>query len=151
MMVKIKFLIIFIIFSFNVFANSPNELDRIFVKILDMRLEHPTIVISQVILETGHLESDLFKSNNNMFGMKRSGNRATTSTKMINGYKYYDHWECSLIDYGLLQMAYYKDLSREEYFQKLSKSYSSSDNYVATLKEIENNLHKYLTEHSLVL
>lgn len=157
-MAKLKFLLILLILSFNLSAKDchreaphPTLLDSVFIQIVKMRLEHPTIVMSQVIIESAHLESKLFEQNNNMFGMRQSGQRATTSLRMLGGYKYYDNWQQSLMDYALLQMAYYRGLTREEYFDQLGQRYASALNYVKVLKEVEKNLCNYLTEHSLVL
>ena len=146
---RIKLLFIFFTISMSALSNKPTQLDSVFIEVLSMKLEHPTIVISQVILESNHMRSELFVQNNNMFGMKQSGQRATTSTVIVGGYKYYEDWRESLIDYALLQMAYYKGLSREEYFAKLSRVYASADKYTETLRKVEKNLPRYLTKHSL--
>lgn len=115
-------------------------LDSIYTEILKLRLDHPTIVFSQVLLETGNLTSDLYKTNNNLFGMRVSGNRATTSIKIVNGYKWYKDWRESLIDYSLLQMAFYKDKSEEEYFNQLSRAYAQDASYIDKLKKIREKL-----------
>lgn len=150
-MEKFKFFFILLLFSITAQAELPNQLDSVFIEILNMKLEHPTIVMSQAIVESGHMQSGLFFRNNNLFGMKQSGQRATVTNKMKDGYKYYSHWKESVYDYALLQMSYYKGLTREEYFAKLSRSYASAEKYIETIKKVEKNLDKYLTEHSLVL
>lgn len=123
----------------SIYSNQPT-LDSIYNEILNLRMDYPNIVFSQVLLETGTLTSSLYKTNNNLFGMKVSGSRATTSTKIINGYKWYPHWRESLIDYALLQMAFYRVKSEEEYFQRLGSVYASDHNYVKKLKDIHNKL-----------
>lgn len=121
--------------------NSPQSLiDSIYTEILIMRIEHPTIVFAQVLLETGYLTSDLFISNNNLFGMKASGSRATTSNVIVNGYKYYPTWRESLIDYALLQMAFYRRIDEDEYFKRLSSSYASDPNYIKKIQNIQKTL-----------
>lgn len=111
-------------------------LDSIYSEILNLRLDHPNIVFAQVLLETGYLSSELYKNNNNLFGMKISGSRATTSTKIVGGYKWYPNWRESLLDYALLQMSFYRRLSEEEYFKKLSTTYASDHGYINKLKEL---------------
>ena len=108
--------------------------DSIYTEILNLRLDHPEIVYQQIIHETGNLSSSIFKSNHNLFGMRASGNRATTSNKVVNGYKWYSSWRESLLDYALFQMAYYKNLEKDEYYSKLSKSYAEDENYITLLK-----------------
>lgn len=123
------------------FEGPPQSLvDSIYTEILLMRIEHPTIVFAQILLETGYLTSDLFISNNNMFGMKVSGSRATTSNQIVNGYKFYPNWRESLIDYALLQMAFYRNISEEEYLKRLSSSYASDPNYIKKIQNIQKTL-----------
>lgn len=115
-------------------------LDSIWNEILYLELEHPEIVYSQILLETGYLNSKLFRTNNNLFGMRISGSRATTSNKIINGYKWYPHWKDSLLDYALLQMAFYKNKSKKEYHEKLSRVYAEDPLYVIKLQKIQESL-----------
>lgn len=114
--------------------------DSVHTEILRLRLEHPTIVFSQILLETGYFTSELFMTNNNMFGMKASGSRATTSNVIVNGYKYYTNWRESLIDYALLQMAFYRGISETEYLKRLSISYASDPNYIKKIQNIQKTL-----------
>ena len=99
-----------------------NILDSIHSEIINLNIEHPEIVYNQFLLETGNGTSKLFKENNNLFGMKNSGNRITTSDSILNGYKYYSHWRESILDYGFLQASFYKGLTLDEYLNRLSKS-----------------------------
>lgn len=108
--------------------------DSIYTEILTLRLEHPEIVYQQAMHETGDLTSSLFKTNKNLFGMKASGNRATTSNIVVNGYKWYPNWRESLLDYALFQMSYYRGLERDEYYSKLGRSYAEDENYINLLK-----------------
>ena len=110
--------------------------DSVYSEILRLNLEHPEIVYAQVTLETGHFTSELFESNNNMFGMRRSGSRVTTSNKIENGYKWYPSWRESLLDYAFLQSSFYRGKTKEEYFNKLSRSYAEDPKYVVKLKKI---------------
>ena len=115
--------------------NLPMSLkDSIYTEILELRIEHPEIVYSQVMHETASLTSALYKSNHNLFGMKASGNRATTSNKVVNGYKWYKTWRESLLDYALFQMAYYKGLTSTEYYRKLGASYAEDSTYIQKIK-----------------
>ena len=109
--------------------------DSIYNEILNLRIEHPQIVYSQVIHETDSLRSDLFRTNHNLFGMKCCGNRATTSNEVRNGYAYYSHWRESLLDYALLQMSHYKNLTDDEYYDRLRLRYASDKKYIEKLKQ----------------
>lgn len=112
-------------------------LDSIYDEILELEIQHPDIVFSQALLESNYASSDLFVSNNNLFGMKATGSRATTSDSIVNGYKWYSNWRESLIDYALLQMAFYRGLTEEEYYQRLSDNYAQDSKYVQKLKSIK--------------
>lgn len=140
-----KLILLLLIFSINSYGQEFTKLDSVFMKILDMDLDHPTIVMSQVILESGHMESWLYKENNNLFAMKKSGQRITTTNKIKHGFKDYSNWQESLYDYGFLQVTYYKGFSRERYLHKLGRSYASSKNYIENIKSIEKNLNRYFS------
>lgn len=111
-------------------------LDSIYDEIISLEIEHPDIVFSQALLESDYATSELFISNNNLFGMKASGSRATMSDSIINGYKWYPNWRESIVDYALLQMAFYKGLTEAEYYNKLSNNYAQDSKYIHKLKSI---------------
>lgn len=133
-----------IIFSKHYIDKKPEKpmllLDSIYYQILALEIEHPKIVYSQALLESGYATSPLFVNNHNLFGMKESGQRATTSNVIINEYKYYPNWRESIIDYALLQMAFYKGLTRDEYYNKLRQTYANDSLYIHKIKRIEENL-----------
>lgn len=112
-------------------------LDSIYDEIINLEIEHPDIVFSQALLESDYASSDLFISNNNLFGMKASGSRATTSDSIVNGYKWYPNWRESVVDYALLQMAFYRGLNESEYYIRLSNNYAQDSKYVHKLKSID--------------
>lgn len=114
-------------------------LDSIYCEILALNIEHPTIVYSQMVLESYGATSELFKTNNNLFGMKASGSRITTSNIIVNGYKWYPNWRESILDYGFMQASFYKGLTREEYLRKISNNYASDSLYVVKILSIEKS------------
>lgn len=112
--------------------------------IIAMNIEHPEIVMSQVILESGHLKSEHFNIKNNMFGMNVAKQRPTVSLN-DSGVANYDNWKMSIIDYALWQCSYAKNLSEEKYYERL-KIYSKDENYINKIKEIKKNLQKLIYE-----
>lgn len=110
-------------------------LDSIHQEIINLELLYPEIVYQQVLHESNNLTSSLFISNNNLFGMKVSGNRATTSNKIIKGFKWYKNWRESLLDYALYQMAFCRVSTKEAYYNLLQKSYASDSMYLQKLKK----------------
>ena len=116
---------------------QPNQslYDSIYTEIIKLNIEHPEIVYSQVLHETDSCRSRLFQTNHNLFGMKCSGSRATTSCEVVNGYAWYPNWRESLLDYALLQMSHYKNLTDEEYYERLRLRYASDKEYINKLKK----------------
>ena len=99
-------------------------------------MQHKHIVYAQMRLESGNFQSDLAKSNNNFFGMKKACQRVTTATKKDNGYAYYEHWSLSVLDYAIWQRKYAYNLTEEEYLAKLSKVYAEDKCYINKIQEI---------------
>src|SRR5690606_40886433 len=112
--------------------------------IKQMNLNHPDIVYAQAVLESGNFQSDLFKNNHNMFGMKEPLSRNTVALGTKNGYAYYKNWQHSIIDYALYQSTYlmdkghYRSLSRQSYLERLARIYAADPNYITKLNKIIN-------------
>lgn len=107
------------------------ELNRLNVKF-------PHIVMAQAIAETGHYQSQVFKENNNLFGMKQATVRINTAKGTQNGHAYYDNWYQSVYDYAFYQCRYLGQINSEnDYYLYLSSSYAEAgDGYVKLLKDI---------------
>lgn len=105
-----------------------------------MNLDYPDIVYAQSILESGHFRSDLFINNGNIFGMKEAMVRNSVALGTKNGYAYYKNWQHSIIDYALYQATYYhtstRKLTRQEYLEKLARSYAKDPDYIKKLNNI---------------
>lgn len=110
--------------------------------ILELNIKFPHIVYAQARLETGNFQSDIFKQNNNLFGMRVATTRPTTNKGEENGHAYFNNWRESVVDYAFFQAAYLNKITNEdEYFQYLKANYAEDTTYVTRLKEImkENN------------
>jgi len=70
------------------------------------KIQHPTIVLKQSRLETGHYTSELFKMANNLFGMRLAHVRETVAIGEYNYHACYSHWTESVKDYKLWQDYY---------------------------------------------
>ena len=125
------------------FVSEKTQYNLIYGEILRLKLEHPKIVLAQAILESAHFESKLYQENHNLFGMTVAGSRPTTALNK-SGYALYSNWYDSLIDYSFWQIKYASKLSEEEYYQLLSEIYASDKNYVLKIKQIKENLNKYI-------
>lgn len=100
-----------------------------------INLQHKDIVYAQLLLETGNLTSTLYKTNNNLFGMKVAKQRPTSNINS-KGYAKYNTWQESVLDYALWQVKYAHNLSETEYLQFLAKYYAKDKEYINKLKKI---------------
>jgi hypothetical protein len=112
-------------FSFNAFKQY----------VLDSGIEFPDIVIAQAIQEST-FKSEIFKENNNPFGMKEAKSRNTTAIGTNRNHAKYKDWRFAVQDYALFQSAYTRKIkTREQYFNYL-KHYAEDENYERKLKKI---------------
>lgn len=111
----------------------------------DCNFKFPHIVLAQAKLESGNFTSKLFKSNNNMFGMRKPKRRITTSVEEKNEYAYYRDWIDCVYDYGFYSCCNLSEVNTEnEYFTILGNRYAEDTNYVLKLRNIiiKENLKK---------
>jgi len=103
----------------------------------DLNIRFPQIVYAQAVLETGEFQSEIFKSNNNLFGMKEAMIRPTTNCGTDRGHALYTTWQASVLDYALYQAAFLSHIHTEdEYYRYLSQFYAEDPMYVSKVKDI---------------
>lgn len=101
----------------------------------ELNIKYPHIVLAQARIESGTYTSAIFEENHNLFGMKKSYQRASTAVGINRGHAQYNHWTHSVIDYALWQNKYLSRAKNEtEYYQYLGKHYAEADHYIAALK-----------------
>ena len=84
----------------------------------------PDVALAQAKLETGHFKSDVFKENNNLFGMKHPSVRKTVSLGSNRGHAKYATWQDSVKDYKLWQDFYkVSAMNKTQFISKLNKIY----------------------------
>ena len=105
--------------------------------ILDLNIHYPHIVMAQAKIESGYFKSNIFKENNNLFGMRQAKARPTTSSIADNNYGFYNNWKESVLDYALFQATIIKSIKNEdEYFQYLRQYYAEDTTYVSKIKKL---------------
>lgn len=104
-------------------------------EIESLKIQHPDIVFAQCQIESANFTSNIWKQNNNCVGMKLAQTRATTAIGEQFNHALYKNWRDCLIDYSIWQMAYAKNLSKEEYLQLLHEIYAENKNYVTLIKQ----------------
>jgi len=102
-----------------------------------LNFKYPHIVLAQTIQETGNYKSQIFKENNNLFGMKEAVIRTNLAKGTKRGHAYYGSWQESVTDYALYYATYLSDIRTEgEYFEYLRQNYAEDPTYVERLKTI---------------
>lgn len=103
----------------------------------DINIKFPHIVYSQAILESTDFSSQIFKENNNCFGMKVATVRQSTNKGEQYKHAIFDNWKDCVIDYALYQARYLNGIKTEaQYFDYLQQSYAEDLGYTNKLKSI---------------
>jgi len=106
----------------------------------DINIKFPYIVYAQAVLESNDFTSNIFKENNNCFGMKVATVRQSTNKGSQYDHAVFDNWKDCIIDYALYQARYLSNIKTEEqYFTYLEQSYAEDPNYIQKLKSIIHN------------
>jgi len=103
--------------------------EKLKLKLKTLKLQHPEIIYAQALLESNNFKSNIFKQNNNLFGMKVASTRPTTALGLQLNHAYYSSWEESLIDYSLWQASFARNLTQEEYLNLLDRMYAEDKTY----------------------
>jgi uncharacterized FlgJ-related protein len=102
-----------------------------------LNVKYPHIVMAQAMIESGHFQSNIFRSNHNLFGMKEARQRVTTARGTNLNHAYYENWKESVIDYAMFQAAYLKDLKTEAaYLLYLDANYAEAQGYDSAVKKM---------------
>ncbi len=145
---KIFLLSLYLLFFFPTSSetNSYNLTHSDFYDMLvKYEIKYPDIVFAQAVLESGNFTSKLFKTQNNLFGMKVPHKRQTTAINK-RGYAKYNSIDDSIIDYSFYQQYAMKrkEMSRHEYLVFLGRNYAEDKKYV-------QKLNKTIKKHNEIL
>lgn len=117
--------------------NTEPTIDSIYSILVSIDAWYPEYIVAQAVIESGHFTSEIYRTNNNLFGMKQVSKRSTTQTgKRTNKptYGHYENWQLSVIDRVLLDMHNFSQKpTREEYEKSLTK-YAEDPEYISKLK-----------------
>lgn len=118
---------------------DPFRVDSLKSYLEQLNVKFADIVYAQAQLETAGFNSNIFRQNNNLFGMKQAMRRTSTNKGEQFGHAYYDTWRESVLDYALYQCKYLSDIkTREEYLHYLKQNYAEDPNYYIKLLNILN-------------
>lgn len=125
-----------------VVLNEYNRFDRTAMihYLKDLNIKFPHIVYAQAVLESTDFTSNIFKQNNNCFGMKVATARQTTNKGEQYDHAVFETWKDCIIDYALYQARYLPNIKTEaQYFEYLQQSYAEDTSYVNKLKSLIKN------------
>jgi len=122
----------------NVTDTSLNFSEHKLIELMkELNIQYPHIVLAQAKIESGNYTSNIFRENNNLFGMKEARVRVHTAKGTQYSHAYYDTWRESVYDYAFYQCRYLSKIKSEsEYLNYLGQSYAESPNYVSSLKSM---------------
>lgn len=105
-----------------------------------LHIRFPDVVYRQVLIESGHFSSPIFRGQHNLLGMQVSDGRPTTGKNVGQRFASYDNWKESLVDYALWQAAYASEIQTEgQYYDFLDRIYcepSAGPKYSIRLKQV---------------
>ncbi len=113
--------------------------EKLYEQIIKFGIKFPDIVFAQAMIESGELTSKLFKTANNMFGMRFPSIRETTAQgKTTSGYSRYEDWNFGVYDYFLWQdhmLRNRTEITKSQYLSLLGRVYAEDPNYVSKVKK----------------
>jgi uncharacterized FlgJ-related protein len=111
--------------------------EKLLSYIKQLNIAHTKIVLTQAKLESGNFKSSIFKSNNNIFGMRYPERRQTTAIGINKNHSVYSSWRKSVEDYKIWQDTYAKKYKTKRQYLKYLASYAEDKQYI---NKIEKNL-----------
>ena len=111
--------------------------EKLIEYVKELNIKFPHIVLAQARLESGNFKSNIFKENNNLFGMKEAKQRISTNKGTNLGHAKYESWKECVLDYALYQATYLSKFKTEkQYYSYLADNYAANGRYVKLLKDI---------------
>lgn len=119
--------------------NDPYSEEKVAIYLKELNVKYIDVAVAQMKLESANGTSDIFRFNNNLFGMKNPKKRATTSLGEKDNHAYYSHWRQSVIDYALWQnfVSNAENLSSEsDWIDYIGHMYAEDGKYKLKISKI---------------
>jgi hypothetical protein len=109
------------------FTTNPAFENKLYCYIVSIGIKHPEVVLKQAIYESGHFNSHIYKTKNNLFGFRKTKN-----------YLSYKSWQACVDYYKVWQDKNYKDMNLDYYtfLQKINYSGHKNFAYDKELKKV---------------
>jgi uncharacterized FlgJ-related protein len=125
----------------NTLVDSTLNEQNIYLALLLNNIKYPEVVLSQIMIETGYLNSRLCKINNNLLGMMVPSKRETTAINQRGFAKYLNWFDC-ILDYKLYQDYIFSRnniQTKKQYIAFLHRNYAKSPSYKKRLTELSKD------------
>ena len=100
---------------------------------------YPEYIMAQAVLESATFTSEIYRVNNNLFGMKQVSRRSTTQTGKKTdkaSYGHYTNWQMSVLDRVLWDLHRFETKPTREEYEKALMQYAEDSNYISKLNKI---------------
>ena len=123
-----KYTLFLVILFFCSFKPDPVTENEVYCYIKLIGIKNPEVVLKQAIYESGHFNSQIFKSKNNLFGFRRTKTYIT-----------YKDWKACVDYYKVWQDKHFKDTNVDYYsfLQKINYSGHAGFDYEKELKRVK--------------
>lgn len=125
-------------------ANTQDTVQETYLQLQELGVEHPDIVLCQVILETGWFKSNAYHTYNNLLGLGGEGRLKRFSSKR-ESLEFYKRWQDEL--YNATSKELYKWKDYYDFLQRLYKDnrsrwlrYAKDPHYVTKLRSIHSRV-----------
>jgi uncharacterized FlgJ-related protein len=97
-------------------------------------MPHPHVAYS-IAKHESHFSSNLFRSNNNLFGMRNPKRRPTLSIQKGDGWAKFQHWTHSVDDFMLyMKFTGTYELTESQFLSRIDSKYANRSGYSKTLR-----------------
>lgn len=103
----------------------------------ELNVKYIDVVVAQAKLESNDFQSNIFKQNHNLFGMKLAVARSSTSHSEFSSHAVYKSWRESVLDYAMFQNTIiHKCKTVKQYKAYIQRNYSHTSTYMQRVEKI---------------
>lgn len=125
--------------------NDEPTTDSIMSILTEVGAWYPEYIMAQAVLESATFTSEIYRANNNLFGMKLVSRRSTTQTGKKTdkvSYGHYNNWQMSVLDRVLWDLHRFETKPTREEYEKALMQYAEDSKYISKLNKIINDYAK---------
>lgn len=119
--------------------NDEPTTDSIMSILTEVGAWYPEYIMAQAVLESATFTSEIYRANNNLFGMKQVSRRSTTQTGKKTdkvSYGHYNNWQMSVLDRVLWDLHRFESKPTRVEYEKALMQYAEDSDYISKLNKI---------------